>query len=133
MQKLKSTVIGDTPPDLNLLDLIAQVPAVDLQPGLLSCHFIKQAPDVGQLLLIQAPHFAHHPALRLVFLLQLQQHGRAFALQLLDPLDVIGQAVVEVPEIIFLLVPAAGGATGAHSACDRCGDGGGHCGSSDKL
>lgn len=95
--------------------LLAQIPVVDLQLGPLLGKAVQGLPDVGQLLLVQPPHAA--PGLLL--LLQLQQHVGAFTLQLLHPLDVVGEAVVEAPELVLLLQPGQAG---------RAGTGGGQAG-----
>lgn len=109
-------------PGLKFPVLLAQVSIVDLQPGPLPGQAVQRLPNVGQLLLVQPPHVAHLPAFRLFFFLQLNQDGGPFAFQLLDPLDVVGEAVVEVSELIFLLDTGAAGRAGA--GCGEAGGGG---------
>lgn len=107
-------------PVLNSPVLFAQISILDLQTGPFSCQPVQRLPDVGQLLLVQPAHIPHLPAFRFILLLQLDQHGGAFALQLLNPLDVVGQAVVEVSELVFLLDAGQAGRAGA-----GCGQAGG--------
>ena len=110
-------------PGLKFPVVLAQVPVVDLQTGPLPGQAVQRASDIRQLLLVKPPHVAHLPSCRLVLLLQLTQHGGALALQLLDPLDVVGEAVVELSKLIFLVdagpagrADAGGGQAGGRAA-----------------
>lgn len=101
--------------------LLAEISTVDLQAGPLSGQAVQGLPDIGQLLLVQPPHVAHLPAFRVILFFQLKQYGRPFTLQLLNPLDVVGEAVVEVSEVIFLLNAGQAGRAGA--GCGQAGGG----------
>lgn len=122
------------PPALKFLELLLQVPVLDLQAGPLRRQRVQTAADVGQLLVVQAPHGGRLPRRGLLLLPQLQQHDGLVALQVLDPLDVVGQAVVQVPQLLLLLhAGRAAGAAGAAAAAAAAagggrGGGGGHGG-----
>lgn len=90
---------------------------VYLQTGPLSSQLVQGLSDIGQLLLVQPPHITHLPGFRLILLFELNQQGRPFTFQLLDPLDVVGEAVVEVSELIFSLYAELAGGAGAGHSC----------------
>jgi len=94
--------------------LFLQGAVLHLPAGPLVGQVVQGLAHVGQLHVVQPPDVAHLPARRVLLLLQQEHHGGALALQLLHTVDVVGEAVVEVSEVILLL-----------QAGDACGAGGG--------
>lgn len=143
---MMSVIFPSPLPGLKFSVLLAEISIVDLQTGPLSSQLVQGLSDIGQLLLVQPPYVAHLPAFRLILFFQLNQYGRPFTFQLLDPLNVVGKAVVEMSELVFLLdaglarrasarcvqaggyAAAACGAAGAAARTGRGGGGRGHDG-----
>lgn len=119
-------------PGLKFPVLVAETSIVDLQPGPLPGQAVQGLPNIGQFLLVQPPHVAHLPAFGFLLLLELHQQERPLTFQVLDALDVVGEAVVEVPQVTLLLDAgqtsgaggAAAGAAGGAGGLGGGGDGG---------
>lgn len=76
---------------------------LDLQPGPLLGGVIQTPSGIGKLGLVQGFQSGYLPAPHVFFLANLQVEHAVFGLQTADFVDVHGQAVVEVPELLFLL------------------------------
>lgn len=113
---------------------------LDLQPGPLFSRVVQGASRVRQLVLIQRLEAGQLPAPHLFLLRNLQVKNAVLRLQTPDFVDVSGQTVVEVAQVLFLLQPgdprgaqrstSAAGARarpGAYSLAGRGGSGGRHC------
>lgn len=118
-----------------LLMLGSELAQLDLQPGPLFSRIVQRAPRVRQLGLIQRFKAGQLPAPHLFLFGNLQVKNAVFWLETPDFVDVNGQAVVEVAQLLFLLQPgdprgaqrSAATRSGAHSLAGRGGSRGRHC------
>lgn len=86
--------------------LLADLAQLHLQRGPLDSDVVQRTAGVGQLRLVAEPQAAQLPAAtRLQVDQPLLQH-RLVGLQRPHPLDVGGQAVIELPQLLLLLQPA---------------------------
>lgn len=109
---------------------------LDLQPGPLFSRVVQRAPRVRQLILIERLEAGQLPASHLLLLRNLQVKNAVLRLETPDFVDVNGEAVVEVAELLFLLQPGdprgaqrsacAGARARAYSLAGRGGSGGRH-------
>ncbi len=120
--------------------LLLELRQLDLKPCALVRGGVQRLARVRELGLVQAAHAPDLPARVLLLLLQQQLHGALVVLQLPHPLDVVGQAVVELLQVLFLLqtrytrradagrrrAAPPGGAHGGGAAVHRCGGDQGH-------
>lgn len=96
------------------------LPQLDLQPGPLLGRIIQTPPGVGQLGLIQGFESGHLPAPDLLLLVDLQVEDAVLGLQAPDLVDVGGQAVVELPELLLLLQSGDPGRAQGSPAAATC-------------
>lgn len=100
--------------DLLLLELLlidSAFSQLDLEPGPLFGGVVQAPPRVGQLRLIQGFQRGYLPALIFFPLVNLQVKHFVFGLQTADLVDVDGQAIVEVAELLLFLQSGYPGGT----------------------
>lgn len=122
-------------PDVQLPVLLANLAQLHLQRGPLDGDVVQRPAGVGQLRLVAEPQAAHLPVAARLVLAQPLLQQRLVGLQRPHPLDVGGQAVIELPQLLLLLQPAqprraqrglGGAADGAAPAGRRGGQRRGH-------
>lgn len=96
-------------PGHELAVVFTQLAVLYLKPGSLIRRVIQSFSGVGQLRFIQQAHVLQLPGGGLLLLLQEEPQGGFLTLELAHALDVVGEAVIELSQVLLLLQAAQAG------------------------